>query len=89
MTINVGFFGREQSRISLNFNFGKSEEEQVYIYLDDAGLDEFIKDLQALRSADASDHFHYFSEDWGTGELETGIIGDGFRPVHHLKVIKE
>ena len=72
--------------------FGNADGE-VHLFLDAEGRDEFIerlKELEFPKDTKSHEHFHLFSEEWGTGDLS--VLNSsmreaiGLEPVHHLKV---
>lgn len=58
--------------------------EIVDIRLNETGRQRLIAELQALN--EQSDHFHMFTEDWGSDELRNRPYEPGDQVVHHLKV---
>ena len=68
-------------------------EQEVHLFLDEKGRDELIESLRELefpKDAKSHEHFHLFTEEWGSHGLVVlnGATRNrlGLEPVHHLKV---
>lgn len=66
---------------------------EVHLFLDEKGRDELIeclKELEFPKDANSHEHFHLFSEEWGSEGLV--VLNSftreklGLEAVHHLKV---
>jgi hypothetical protein len=61
-----------------------SDCAEVFVYLDRAGLDYLIKELSGLRWP-TNEHFHMFSEAWGSNELTEERTELTSLPARHVK----
>jgi len=60
-------------------------EDEVFISVDEEGVNTLIQALQYIK--DGGDHDHFMSPAWGGNELSAGTpVKDGSTPVHHLKL---
>ena len=59
--------------------------DKVEIYLNEAGLAKLLDELRGL--SEQNDHFHMFTEDWGSDELMNRAYSPSQHVVHHLKVL--
>ena len=57
---------------------------ELFVYMDRAGLDYLIKELTRLRWPD-NEHFHMFSEAWGSTELTEERSERTSLPARHVK----
>lgn len=63
-------------------DFGKSVE----IHIDKKELAYLIEQLNELCNSEVGEHLHFFSELWGTGELDDKPHVSGNFLCHHLKI---
>ena len=81
----VNRVNNEEEKITAVLEVAK-KQGVVEIELDQAAIDQLISDLKSLR--EPSDHFHYFSEEWGGYNLTLRSVRKGQMPVHHIKITK-
>lgn len=58
--------------------------EEIELCIDRRALEYLVQQLQHLKYA--GDHFHLFSDEWGTGELSLKTFMPNSVPAHHLRV---
>ena len=69
----------------LSFELKPSDDcAEILVYMDRAGLDYLIKQLSNLRWPD-NEHFHMFSEAWGSNELTEERSEKTSLPARHVK----
>ncbi len=66
-------------------SIGKLPDE-VEIYLDAAGLDSLLAQLNFLKSG-KTEHIHLMSESWGGNHLEDKSVDLGAVAIQHLKIL--
>ncbi len=71
----------------LTFEWDKNSE-QLEIHADNTGLRNLVEQLNKLIAAEANEHEHLMTDDWGGNELSNDKQNDKAELINHVKIFK-